>query len=362
MKVCIYAICKNESQFVDRWMDSMSEADYVVVTDTGSTDDTVEKLRARGAQVYIETVSPWRFDVARNLALSHVPHDADICFSTDLDEVLEAGWRAKLEAAWKPGTTRMHYHFTWSFNADGTPGVTFMYDHAHGRHDSEWVNPVHECLRYIGKAPEQHVWCPDVKLMHYPDKTKSRSYYLPLLELAVAEKPNEARNYFYLGREYMFVRQWEKSIPMLETYLKLSHWKEERGAAMRFIARGCKALGKTQEAKGWLYRAIVETPHLREPYTEMAKLFYDEHNWAGIWHMVSEAFKIKERSAYINDPMCWNYTLFDLGALGAYYIGLKEASLEYAKKALAMRPDDDRLKGNVTLIEKALGKPDIASL
>jgi tetratricopeptide (TPR) repeat protein len=190
--------------------------------------------------------------------------------------------------------------------------------------------------------------------MHYPDRSKSRGYYLPLLELAVAEKPDEPRNYFYLGREYMFVSQWEKSIPTLQKYLELSTWKEERGAAMRFIARGCKALGKLQEARGWLYRAIAETPGLREPYTEMAKLFYDERNWAGIWHMVSEAFKITERSAYINDPMCWDYTLCDLASLGAYYIGLKDVSLDYARKALEMRPDDARLKNNVALIEKAL--------
>lgn len=48
MKVCVYAICKNESQFVERWMASMGEADAVVVLDTGSTDDTVERLRAAG--------------------------------------------------------------------------------------------------------------------------------------------------------------------------------------------------------------------------------------------------------------------------------------------------------------------------
>ena len=44
-KVCVYAICKNELQFVDRWMESMSEADLIVVTDTGSDDGTVERLR-----------------------------------------------------------------------------------------------------------------------------------------------------------------------------------------------------------------------------------------------------------------------------------------------------------------------------
>ena len=68
-KVCVYAICKNEGQFVNRWLDSMAEADEVVVLDTGSTDDTVERLRAGGARVAVETISPWRFDTARNRSM-----------------------------------------------------------------------------------------------------------------------------------------------------------------------------------------------------------------------------------------------------------------------------------------------------
>ena len=39
-KICVYAICKNEEKFVDKWLESMSEADYIVVLDTGSTDNT----------------------------------------------------------------------------------------------------------------------------------------------------------------------------------------------------------------------------------------------------------------------------------------------------------------------------------
>lgn len=68
-KVCVYAICKNEEKFADRWMDSMGEADLVVVLDTGSEDGTAERLRARGAQVTVEQILPWRFDAARNPGL-----------------------------------------------------------------------------------------------------------------------------------------------------------------------------------------------------------------------------------------------------------------------------------------------------
>ena len=31
MKICVYAICKNELKFVDKWLENMSEADYIVV-------------------------------------------------------------------------------------------------------------------------------------------------------------------------------------------------------------------------------------------------------------------------------------------------------------------------------------------
>ena len=48
MKICVYAICKNERQFVERWVRSMREADDVVALDTGSTDGTVEALQAQG--------------------------------------------------------------------------------------------------------------------------------------------------------------------------------------------------------------------------------------------------------------------------------------------------------------------------
>ena len=65
-KVCVYAISKNEEKFVDRWVESMKEADYIYVLDTGSTDNTVEKLKELGVHVTSKIINPWRFDVARN--------------------------------------------------------------------------------------------------------------------------------------------------------------------------------------------------------------------------------------------------------------------------------------------------------
>ena len=52
MKIAVYAISKNEAQFVKRFCESAKEADLILIADTGSTDDTVELAKECGATVY----------------------------------------------------------------------------------------------------------------------------------------------------------------------------------------------------------------------------------------------------------------------------------------------------------------------
>ena len=238
MKVVVYAICKNERAFADRWMASMSEADEVYVLDTGSTDGTPQRLEELGAHVTVEAITPWRFDVARNRSLDLVPADADLCVCTDLDEVFQPGWREKVEEAWTPGVDRLLYRYTWNFLPDGREGMVYWYDKMHRRWGCRWVNPVHEVLQFEGGEPQTR-YVEGVHLEHHPDQNKSRSQYLPLLELAVEENPENDRNVHYLGREYFFYRRWEESIAMLKRHLALpsATWADERCASMRLLAK-----------------------------------------------------------------------------------------------------------------------------
>ena len=254
-KVVIYAISKNESSFVDRWVDSMKEADEIYVLDTGSTDDTVEKLRSHGVIVAQEIITPWRFDVARNKSLDMVPLNADICVCTDLDEVFESGWRTELENTLN-NSDSLRYKYNWSIDDFDKPIVTFLYEKIHSRNNYEWIYPVHEILK-CSKENEVVVTNENITLNHYPDHTKSRSSYLPLLELSVQENPNNDRNLHYLGREYMYYGKWQESIDTLIKHINLptSTWAEERSASMRFISRGYLHLNRKDEAKYWLQRA-----------------------------------------------------------------------------------------------------------
>ena len=267
-KVCVYTICLNEEKFVDRWYESMKEADEIYVLDTGSSDNTVEKLKEKGVKVEVKKISPWRFDVARNESLKLVPIDTDICVCTDLDEVFLPGWRDELEKAWSDNTTRLRYIYNWYLDENGNPIISFYYEKIHKRLGYSWYHPVHEILKYEGV--EIFSVTDNIILNHYPDRTKSRSSYLPLLEISVEEDPNDDRNMHYLGREYMYYGKYNEAIDTLIRHLNLENatWKDERCASMRFIGRCYKNLKRYDEAKMWLLKAIEEAPYLRDPYME----------------------------------------------------------------------------------------------
>jgi len=355
-KVCVYAICKNEEKFVDRWMDSVSEADSVYVLDTGSFDNTVSKLRERGAIVKSKVFDPWRFDVARNESLEMVPTDTDICVCLDLDEVIEPGWRNKLEDIWKDGTTRLRYNYNWSFDSYGNPAVNFYIEKIHSRNDYVWTHPVHEVLTFKGEK-ESYITTDLITVNHYPDYNKSRGSYLPLLEMSVKECPDDDRNMHYLGREYMYYGRWNESIDTLIKHLNMKNatWKDERCASMRFIGRCYINLGRYDEARMWFDKAIKEAPYLRDPYVEMAFLEYRLENWNLIEKYCLDALKIeKSTKSYINEPFSWNHTIYDLLSLSYYYRGMYDLALENINKALEMSPDDERLKKNKIFIEDKL--------
>lgn len=364
-KICVYAICKNEAHFVDRWMDSMNEADLVVVTDTGSEDGTVQKLRERGATVYEDIIRPWRFDVARNISLDHVPQDVDICVCTDLDEVFEPGWRSKLENAWSAHTPAHagpiaktgRYLYNWSLKKDGTPDVQFYYFKVHERRDFRWRCPVHEYVRYEGMLPLEKVYIEGMVLNHYPDRSKSRGSYLPLLELAVEEEPFDARMRYYLGREYMYKGQWEACIQTLQAYLALptAVWDEERCAAMRWIAKAYRGLGQSADAASWFYRAIAQAPAMRDAYIEFATMCYALKDWPMTFFLTQEALRIKDKSkTFVNMGYSWDHTPHDLCAIAAYRLGMMDTALIHAKAALEYAPDDLRLQKNLELVRAAL--------
>lgn len=353
-KICVYAISKNEEKFVKRWCNSMKEADDIYVLDTGSTDKTVEKLKENGVNVSIKSITPWRFDIARNESLEIIPDKYDIYVCTDLDEIFEPGWRKTLEEKWQKDTTRARYNYNWQLDENNKPIVNFYIEKIHIRKGYKWIHPVHEILKY-NKNEENFITIDDVTLNHYPDNTKSRSSYLPLLELSVKEHPENDRNMHYLGREYMYYQKWNECIDTLIKHLELpsATWKDERCASMRFIARSYKNLNRIEEARMWLKKAINEAAYLRDPWIELGILEYEKNNFEKSVFYLEEALKIKKHTkSYINEKFSWDQTPYDILSICYYNLNNLSKSLENINKAIELSSKDTRLIKNKELIEE----------
>jgi glycosyltransferase involved in cell wall biosynthesis len=346
MKIAVYTIALNESQFVNRWYESAKEADYLLIADTGSTDGTQEIASKLDINVYDISVKPWRFDVARNASLALIPEDIDYCIALDMDELLVPGWRSELEKAFKQGITRPRYTFTWNFTEEGNPGLQFSGEKIHTRHNYIWKHPVHEVVAPVHGFNEIQGSF-NLEIHHKADNSKPRSQYLPLLKLSVIENPYNDRNAFYYARELYFYGQYKEAIEEFKRHLELptALWKPERAASMRYIAKMYTDF-KTKEK--WLLDAYKEDPTRREASVDLAELYYSVQLWEECLSSVNNALSIVEKPLdYLCEDFAWGFAIEDYAALSYYNLGNRDKAIEHGEKAIALNPTEERLKRNL---------------
>jgi len=358
MRIVVYAISKNEAAHVARFCEAARDADMIFVADTGSTDNTVALLEEHGATVAHISIKPWRFDDARNAALALLPEEFDVCVSLDLDEVLQLGWREEIERIWTPTTTRMRYGFDWGC------GIVFQYEKIHSRHGYHWHHPVHE---YPVPDRCEEVWANTDMLLvvHQPDPTKSRGQYLDLLKTSIDEDPHCPRNAFYYARELSFYGKWDEAIVQCKRYLALprANWANERCYAMRVLGQSYQELGDWESSLKWYRLSCAEAPYTREPWHYLALTCYRTSRWAECFGAAMTCLSITNRErVYTMDPKVWGAAPHDLAAVAAWNLGLHDLALAKARAALALDPDEFRLRENVKFMNDYLdGKQEIAA-
>ena len=352
LKICVYAISKNEAHFVQRFCESAQEADLIMIADTGSDDGLPEQAEVCGATVHHIAITPWRFDLARNAALALVPRDMDVCISLDIDEVLQPGWREEIERVWIKGqTTRLRYMFDWG------SGISFYYEKIHARSGYMWHHPCHEYPVPDGRITEVWAQTDFLLAVHKPDPTKSRGQYMDLLELSVREDPDCPRNAFYYARELSFNARWWEAIEACKNYLKLPRatWGNERCYAYRVMGRCYNEVGLLAEAEQAFHSAAGEAPNTREPWCELATLMYRQSRWEECFAYAMRALKITDKAAvYTCDPAVWGYQAHDWAAIAAFQLKMYDIAYTHAKIACEMEPEDLRLQANLGYIRDAI--------
>ena len=358
VKICVYAICKNESQFVEKWLDSMQEADYICVLDTGSTDDTYKKLKAdkRVTVVKKQVITPFRFDVARNESMKLCPEDSTILVCTDLDEVFEPGWGETLRQIFTadPTINRVWYTFAWGHNEIGEPEDIFRYGKIHDR-NYHWIYPVHEVPALIDPNFKERTIDvgKDIFLHHYPDKSKPRKFYLDLLKLSCEENPDNTHVRMLYARELYIQGDKEKS---KNEFLEVLKMPEIEHPARREVLLNSllqlaiiyQELGDYDEGLWYCQEFIKEDYTFREPYIIMAELYHDMNMLTLAEGCIEMAKKYTYRHySWVERANTWTNALSDIESLCLFKLGEYEKAYEVGKEALSHEPHDVRLLNNV---------------
>lgn len=341
----------------------MSEADYICVLDTGSTDGTYDLLKkdSRVTVVKKECIKPWRFDVARNESMKLVPDDADVLVCTDFDELFNKGWADAVREAWAntPGVNRITYSYAWSHDDAGTPTDVFTYDKMHTR-DFHWIYPVHEVLMPIDDALVEIVAdvSDKVLLEHFRDTSKPRAYYLDLLKLSCEENPDDCHVRMLLAREYLLDNDYDNALTEYLDVVNMPEVDEENRHLELIESLGRIAsiylIQKNYNNAIWYALEMLQNDKTyREPYFLIAEIY----NALGMYELAvattETGLKVAKRNyTWVERANTWTYWADDILSFAYSKLADFDKAIDHIKVCLAHSPNDERLlKNYICLLE-----------
>ncbi|MGH2365887.1 MAG: glycosyltransferase [Chloroflexota bacterium] len=359
-------IVKNEEQNLQRCLDSLhGKVDEIVVVDTGSTDGTLDLVRANGLEA---GHFAWcdDFSAARNASLALASGDWIIWIDADEEliehvpgalrhmcEQLPAQW----DGCWVPSQSLASY--------DGEIGVVARQWRVFRNHRGIiFHGRIHEQLELPHGAPPRLAGQEAVVTRHWgylPSGdllARKAERNLGLLAAAIRDKPDDPRHHFNLGLQYSFGHRWDEALAELERGIELWRrdprpvgWVPGLFASAAFVAIHLER-----------YALVAELEQATPPEFLCTDLVY----FAGVaaWRLgrVDDAIVRLRRAA--EDPSILHEELHQdslstwrpLALLGGIYdkLGQPETAYSYATRAVALAPDHPELLfGAADLAHKA---------
>lgn len=352
LKLTVYAICKNEKENIDKWLKCFSEADYVCILDTGSTDGTWEllqknKKKYKNLILGQKEIKPWRFDTARNESMKLIPKDTDIFFMVDLDEIIkEPGWCQKVKSTWNPAFSRGAYTYNRDVDDNDMVKRAIIEYRIHSKDWNHYKNIVHEAL-YNTKEEKffYQGFCTQIPIVvwHYPKKNK-KTNYLELCEQDLEENPEDYIMRLQLAIEYEIEKEFDKAE---KQFLYIINHKNPLQPFE--LARCYTGLGmiysdeRKDKDKGLIYyrEGRIVCPYFVDNYFLAAQIYYDREQYESVIELIKDALKECSESYWCNIFDIKTFVPYYLLGYSYYYLNQKMKSLSCFYMAYTLNPIDE---------------------
>lgn len=373
--IALAMIVKNEEENLERVIESVRGCvDEIHITDTGSTDNTVEVAKRLGAHVHH---FEWCYDFSKARAASFEPIKTDYILWLDADDVLEnreefMTWRDEI----------MHLadfwlaNYIYSSKEDGTPACVFVRERVVKREKGmKWKYFVHEGLTPTEGCKTNFI--PSWRVRHKrteSDLVKDRSRNLGLFEKN--KDKIDHRMMYYWGKELFEAGKYFDAIRKLEDCLTMTSEMElhDRILAMQYLSMGYMQLNEFQKALSMAITGIQLAPQRAEFYTIVGDCYLKLNQWMNAipFYYAATQCHLPQGDAVVS-PMFYHqdaYTFYPKNQLARIYanMGQLEKAKELSLKAFQehLHPETkqiydelNRLSTMVTSIKTAVPCSDI---
>lgn len=274
-KISIVMIVKNEEVMLAQCLESVKEADEIIIVDTGSIDKTKEVAAQFTDKIY-DFMWCDDFAQARNFALSKAT--GDWILSIDADEILEKDGIKKIRnvlftnnpaVGIKMKCNTTDYHVPRVFR--NIPSI-------------KWSGRIHETVNALNYDKFDIVITYGSSPAHILDPKRN----IRILEKTHEDSPHDTRIMYYLAREYAYYKNWEKAEEIFEKYLKHTTWLPEKADA-HFMLALCywyDGKGNGEKTRENCLKAICINANFKAPILLMAHASFEKN--AIQWRKMAE--------------------------------------------------------------------------
>lgn len=327
---------KNESKRIGVTLDSVENVvDGLVVYDTGSTDDTLVKVRAfEGGPVHILEGQFDNFATSRNKLLEFAntfKDQYDYFLLLDCNDELQGD--VKTEIAKYPDAIHFLVPQLWQ-----TDHINKYYNIRIIKSglDFEYVGSVHEYLKTSASAEPVKLKDTSIFQDRRQDDNKSELRWkrdLVLLEEAHKNDPEDPRTVFYLAQTHGCLGNTEEAYKYYKLRVGLGGFYEERFVAME----KCGDLSESFYKRITWYLRAFELIERVEPLLKIAVLFKNKHKFSMAYAFIRAACELEfpEKCMLFVDKSAYDYKRWHEMGVIAYYAKKYDEGKEACEKAIA---------------------------